>query len=497
MGASSGCEGTFGVDRASRRFLRGVMTAGNWIPFCCLLGAVTFLGGCGRSPDLVHQPAARPASVLIRDATVLDTQTGTTTPHRDVLLVGDRIERVAAVGQASPPAGAQIIEGAGATVLPGLIDMHGHIGNNSAPSWVSAMPDPDRNLRAYLYCGVTTVLDPADLRTQAFARRAAVADGTLLGPHIFAAGPMITAPGGHPVAVLQSLAPWWIRWYLLPRIVAEVDSPAAARAAVDDIAALQPDVIKLAVDRIPDQAPRIRRDVLAAAVDAARQHGIRAVAHIGSTEDAVDAADAGVAAWAHGVYKERIPDDQIARLAGYGIPMVPTMVVFESYALVGQGPRASTALERETVDAETLRAFDTVPADNAAVVFFRPYLDMLREQRGAWRDNVRRLRAAGVTMLAGSDTQTGVFPGAGLHRELRLLTEAGLTPAETIRAATFDAARFLANGKEPDFGIIAAGKRADVLLVEGDPTADLDALARIRAVIKDGVPLERRPVNAG
>jgi imidazolonepropionase-like amidohydrolase len=121
---------------------------------------------------------------------------------------------------------------------------------------------------------------------------------------------------------------------------------------------------------------------------------------------------------------------------------------------------------------------------------------MLRGQRSAWRENVRRLHEAGVTILAGSDTQAGVFPGAGLHRELHLLTEAGLSPAAAIRAATIDAARFLANGGEPDFGIVAEGKRADLLLVDGDPTVDLDALMRIDAVIKGGVLLERRAIDA-
>jgi imidazolonepropionase-like amidohydrolase len=359
---------------------------------------------------------------------------------------------------------------------------------------MSTFPDPDRNMRAYLYCGVTTVLDPADLITQAFERRDQVAQGILLGPRIVASGPMVTAPDGHPVAILDHLAPWWMRWYLIPRITKQVDSPAAARVAVREISGAGADVVKLSVDRIPGDVPRIRREVLAAAVDEAKARGVRAVAHIGTTEDALDAADAGVAAWMHGVYKERIADDQIARFAAYKIPMVPTIAVFESYALLGQGPRVATPLERETVEADVLAAFDTVP-DDATIDFFRPYLESLRGQREAWRDNVRRLRAAGVTMLAGSDTQTAVFPGAGLHRELHLLTEAGLTPAEAIRAATLDSARFLANGKEPELGVIAEGKRADLLLVEGDPTKDLDALARIRGVIKGGVPLERHPMN--
>jgi hypothetical protein len=196
----------------------------------------------------------------------------------------------------------------------------------------------------------------------------------------------------------------------------------------------------------------------------------------------------------HGVYKERIPDEKIGEMASFGIPMVATMVVFESYALTGHGPRVATPLEREIAAADLLGAFDHVPDGDPAIAFFRKYLDMLWTERPSWRENVRRLRAAGVTILAGSDAQTGVFPGPGLHRELALLTEAGMTPAEAIRSATLDPARFIANGREPDFGVVAEGKIADLLLVDGDPTRDLAALAKIRAVVKEGVVLERRGI---
>ena len=457
--------------------------------------ALLALVACGHTgPELVRRPTTPPSALHIADVSIFDPATGSVTPHRDVVTVGNRITAIGAPGQVTVPVGAQTIPGGGATLLPGLIDMHGHIGNGTGPSWALELPDPDRNLLAYLYCGVTTVLDPADLATQAFARRARVASGELLGPRIFTAGPMVTAPGGHPVALLERLAPWWIRWYLIPRATRQIGSVSEARAAAKEIAALGADVLKLAVDSIPTEAPRMSREVLRAAVDEAKQHGLRAVAHIGTTQDALDAAEAGVAAWMHGVYKERIADEDIPRLAAFHIPMVATINVFESYALLGQGPRAASPLERETMPAAALAAFDHIP-DNATTAFFRPYLDTIRPQRQAWRDNIRRLRAAGVTILAGSDTQSGVFPGAGLHRELHLLTEAGLTPAEALRTATLDAARFLANGAEPEFGVIATGKRADLLLVEGDPTVSLDALAHIRTVIRAGVPLERHALT--
>ena len=444
----------------------------------------------------MRRPEHPPPALLVRDVSVLDVEAGVLVRHRDVLLVGERVSRVAAAGAVSPPPGAATIAGGGATLLPGLIDMHGHVGGNPAPPWVGGMPDLDANLRAYLYCGVTTILDPADIASQIFPRRERVRRGELLGPTIYAAGPMFTAPGGHPVPVLRQLAPWWLRWYLIPRLAMQVDTPEEARRAVDEVVGKGADVIKLGVDHLPDQAPRIGGEVLAAVVDEARRRGVRAVAHIGTVEDALDAARAGVAAWMHGVYKERIPDETVPVLAAFQIPMVATTVVFESYALIGQGPRAPTPLERETAPADILAAFDHVPA-SYDFSFFGPYLEKMRGQRQAWRDNVNRLHEAGVTILAGSDMQAGVFPGAGLHRELHLLAESGLTPAQAIRAATLDAARFLADGKEPDFGVVAEGKRADLLLVDGDPTRDLDALARIRAVIKGGVVLERRAIGAG
>lgn len=455
------------------------------------------LAACTRStPELVARPVARPPAILIHDVAVLDVESGIRAPGRDVVLVGDRIRAIGAVGQLEIPPGAYAISGERRTLLPGLVDMHGHVGNSSAPPWISRFPDPEANLRAYLYCGVTTVLDPADLSTQAFTRRDAVRRGELLGPAIYAAGPMLTSPGGHPLPVIDHLAPWWIRWYLRPRFAIELATPDDARAAVDRVVDMGADVIKLAVDRVPEESPRIGRDVLDAAVAEARRRGIRAVAHVGTVEDALDAARAGIAAWMHGVYKERIPDDRIRDFAGFRIPMVATMAVFESYALTGQGPRVPTPLEIETVPGPVLAGFDHPPAGDAGLRFFAPFFAKLRAERQSWRDNVRRLRAAGVTILAGSDTQIGMFPGAGLHRELHLLTEAGLTPADAIRAATIDGARFLVDGREPDFGSVAVGKRADLLLVEGDPTRDLDALARIRAVILGGVVLERRPVAA-
>lgn len=448
------------------------------------------LTGCTTTHDLVRLPDVPPSAVFIEDVSVLDVETGTAVTHRDVLVEKGRIARIAAAGTFEAPRSAERIDGRGATLLPGLVDMHVHLAAPSGPRWVTSLPDDDANLQALLYAGVTTVLDLGDLAPAAFERRDRIARGEQLGPTSYEAGPILTVTDGHPVAIFRENLPWFLTWYVIPRMSREVDTPDQARAAAAEIAAMKPDVMKVSVDRIPPDAPRISNEALAAGIAEAKRHGIRSVAHIGTAQDAIDAAEAGVAAWAHGVYKETLTDEEVVEIASFGIPMAPTLVVFESFAGVGQ-TFEPTPLEREIADPASLAAMNEVPEDFDLTVaeYMRPLLP-------GGRENVRRLHEAGVTILAGSDTQAGLFAGASLHRELALLVEAGLTPGEAIRAATLDPARFLTQSTTPEFGRVAVGTRADLLLVEGDPAADVGNLAHIRAVLKDGVPLERRPRTA-
>jgi imidazolonepropionase-like amidohydrolase len=127
------------------------------------------------------------------------------------------------------------------------------------------------------------------------------------------------------------------------------------------------------------------------------------------------------------------------------------------------------------------------PADEYTAAFVRA-ATAAHESR---RRNVAKLHAAGVRILAGSDAcNYNNFPGAGMHQELARLVEAGLTPGQALRAATWENSRFL-GGENADYGEIAVGKRADLLLVAGDPTQHIADLQKIEAVLLDGAVLER------
>ncbi len=456
-----------------------------------ILLALLVLSACRSAREIVRLPDDPPSAVLVADVSVLDVESGSLSSHRDVLIRDGRIASIESAGDIELPEGGHTIDGRGATLLPGLIDIHGHISSPTGPPWTRSLPDDDANLQAFLYAGVTTVLDMGSMAPDAYERRERLRTGEQLGPTTFEAGPIVTAVGGHPAAIFRASLPWFLSWYVVPRMTREIATPEQGEAAAAEIAAMGADVMKVAVDRIPPDAPRITNESLAAAVAEARTHDLRAVAHIGTAQDAIDAAEAGVAAWVHGVYKEPLSDEQVAKLASFGIPMAPTLILFETFAAFGD-PFEPTDLERQIAAPADLAAMNEVPGS-----FDLTRMRSLRGGLASSRENVRRLHEAGVTLLAGSDTQAGLIAGASLHREIGLLVEAGLTPAEAIRSATLHPARFLARTESPDFGVVKEGARADLLLVEGDPLADVANLARIRAVLKAGVPLERMARSPG
>lgn len=462
---------------------------------CLLVILGLLLSACGDSTPSVSVSIKHIDSnaIVIQNVSVFDSRSLQTKLNMDVVIEENKIVLVTAHDPLAERPNAHFIAGQGATLVPGLIDMHGHIAISTKPSWEFALPNPQAALLAFAYCGVTTIFDPSDGSDEAFSRREKVANGDLIGPQIFTTGRMLTSPNGHPRALVDNIAPWWIRWYITDRVATAITSQEDAIAAVNERANSDADGIKIAVDSIPLKGEQLDGELIKTIVSHAQQSGLRTVAHIGTAQDAINTAEAGVALWVHGVYKERIPDKLIEQLVSYNIPMVSTSEVFNRYGRAESGPIKATKLELETVPKSVLDSFHPIPKD-FDIGPLQSWVELMTQTSEVRLDNVRRLQQAGMTILAGSDVQSGVFPGASLHRELATLVAAGLTPAQAIRAATFDSARYLSHSEEPNMGVIEAGKRADLLLVEGDPSNDINALANIREVILNGKLLQRGAV---
>jgi len=431
----------------------------------CGLAAVLLLATAAppaAGPPAAGPPAAGPEGAasgrfVVRGARVFDgiRMLGIA----DVLVSGGTI--VAVGRDLSVPPGTEAVVGAGRTLLPGLIDAHAH-----------SLGD---TLRDALVFGVTTELDMfADPRWAAKVKADQAAGGRLDEADLRSAGTLATVPGGHGTE------------YGFP--IPTLTRPDEAQAWVDARVAEGSDYIKIIIEDgkvLGRPFPTLDQATVAALVAAAHRRGKLAVVHTTTLATAREAIDAGADGLEH-LFVDRLPDPGFGRfVAAHHAFVVPTLIVLKDVA--GEG--AGAVLVRDP------RLAPYIDPDNAANLERRyperPGKTAIYAPAPA---AVRQLAAAGARILAGTDApNSGTAHGASLHGELQLLVEAGLTPTEALAAATSaPAAAF----RLADRGRIAPGLRADLLLVEGDPTADVLQTRAIVRVWKLGVAADRDAFRA-
>jgi imidazolonepropionase-like amidohydrolase len=393
------------------------------------------------------------SSTVIRDVRIFD---GTTVrPRRSVVLHEGVIAEIGA--DVIAPSGAEVIDGTGRTLLPGLIDAHTHVAAGS--------------LEQALAFGVTTELDMfADPRLAAELKKRAAAEDQLAD--LRSAGTCATAPGGHPTGLVQR--------GLYPPFPTLSD-PAAASAFVADRVAEGSDHIKIIIDdgqALGYHRPTLTGDTVHALVAAARQNGKLAIVHAIDHGAVRLAADAGADGLAHLPVDTALAPELAARIAGAGMFVISTLVTAEAICGHGHGPRTAADPRFASHLDQTSLMMLTMAGGNF------PLGAGAHVEATAPAAALRVLHDYGVPILAGTDAGTlGVAHGASLHRELQLLTDAGLSPAEALTAATAAPAARFGLG---DRGRIAPGLTADLLLVDGDPTTDIIATANIHAIWRRG-----------
>jgi len=394
------------------------------------------------------------STILLRPAAVFDGEQ--LRDGWDVLVEGDRIAGAGAASTIGVPDGARTIELPGATLLPGLIDLHTHLllhPYDERPWDDQVLRDPEslRVARAVvaakrtLAAGFTTL---RDLGTEGagdadVGLRRAIEEGVIPGPRLVCVTRAIVARGTYGPTGFHSGC-------CVPQGADEVDGAESIVRTTRMQIARGADWIKVYADYRygpgGDARPTFSQDELALIVRVAHDAGVPVAAHATTAEGMRRAALAGVQTIEHG---NEGTAEVFALMAQHDVAYVPTLAVYE-------------VLER-------MRGLSS---DHPKVV--------------AKRAAFAAARASGVTIANGSDI--GVFPHGENARELELLVEHGMTPAEALRAATSVAAIVLRRG---DLGTVAAGARADIVCCDGDPTVSIGALRSIRLVIKDGVALEQ------
>jgi len=378
---------------------------------------------------------------------------------------------------------AEIVEGAGKTLLPGLIDTHVHLAISAGIATDAQDYDVEKTMphsaAALLYSGVTAARSVGDGLDASLKLRKSIADGATLGSQLFVCGPMFTAEGGHGTEFVDHL-PAAIKDTVKAQLLRTPKTPEEARKQVRELKARGVDGIKAILEAgWGDSMLYDRLDLLlvrAVSEEAHVQH-LPLATHTGDARDVADAVEIGSASVEHGSWRDEIPDRLLERMATDGIYLDPTLAVAEAYALyfAGKPDTLNQSLVQQVVPARLLKETREFvgsgkSADPAKAELFQHALATARA-------NLLRAWQAGVPLVMGTDSGNPmVFHGPSLHRELQLWVDAGIPVTVALRAATVNAAKLL--GADKRIGAIRQGMDADLLLVDGNPLQEIAANGR-------------------
>ncbi|MXX62122.1 MAG: amidohydrolase family protein [Holophagales bacterium] len=401
-------------------------------------------------------------TITIAGATLIDGTGGPPIEDAVVIVRDDRIEQVGSRGDVPVPEAGEVIDAAGKFLIPGLVDLHNHY-RDGLEEWSWALQ---------LHAGVLTVRSLGSDHGQTPAMIDEARAGNVPAPRIFTAGVGFSHPEGFPPGKLG------------PATEEE------AREMVRELAAQKVDLIKMWVDTFLDTRPKIEPEIRAAIADEAAKHGLPVAAHVFFENDVWQLVDAGVRFFVHGVRDQDVGDEFVAMAQEKGLSFAPALGQAKTFWWVAEHP--------ELLDDEEFRA-GLQPALLEQLLDPENRAAMLESESTARRrvaydyvtKFVRRMNEAGVALTVGSDSGAGnIAYGWGTHHELETLVEdAGLTPLEALAAAGAAAASEVTD--DPDFGSVAEGMAADLVLLTADPLADIRNTRQIDRVMQAGVWLER------
>jgi len=469
------------------------------LPFFLLGGYQAWSGQELAKAKIIHRDLNRGQTRLVQNARIF-VGNGKVIESGAVLVRGGKIENV--YEGSFPDAkslNAEPIDAAGKTVLPGLIDVHVHLGASGGFPADFMKYDPskaaERALESYLYCGVTAVRSVGDRLDYMLKLREKFGTGEKLGTELFFCGPLFTAEGGHGTEYAKYM-PEAMRASFNAQFVRTPKSMEEARKQVDDLATQHVDAIKGVLESGVTGYSFNRMDVniLRAVVDEAHAKKLPVAIHCSRAADVIDAVALGTDSVEHGSFIDAIPDATIAEMKAKGIAYDPTLSVVEGFTNFAKGD--TTLLKRSLVQQVTPK--DLLDGTEKAATSDR--FKGLREglshypmsmQTGG--NNLLKAWRAGVMLVTGSDAGNFlVMHGPTVQHEIELWVAAGIPVDVALQAATYNAAKLLR--VDHRIGTIEKGKEASLFIVDGNPLQDVRALSSISVVLMKGEYVARREI---
>jgi imidazolonepropionase-like amidohydrolase len=422
---------------------------------------------------------------ILTNVNVIDGTGTPAQPNKTVVIEGDRIRSIA-TEQTDAPFGAKAVDMHGQTIMPLIINTHGHLGmvNGTSSGVANQTEDNFRHqLLRYQNYGIGAVLSMGTDGPKFAEIREASRSGKLPGADVYSAGNGFGAKDGAPPAAMGFTN------ILRPGTAEE------ARKAVAAQAPMKPDFYKLWLDDFYGQYPKlISPAVYGAIIDEAHKHGLRVAAHLYHLKDARWLVADSVDVLAHSVRDGEVDDALLADMKKHNVAYIPTMSLDDfAFAYADSPAWVNEAFFRAALDPGVFEMI-TSP-DYKAKTRDSKVAKMEEKALPIAKRNLKKIYDAGILVALGTDS--GATPirvqGFAEHVELGLMVQAGLTPLQAISVATKNGALLLRISDQ--YGTLEAGKKANFIVLEKDPSQDIKNTQTIRAVWKNGVKVSDGPVR--
>jgi imidazolonepropionase-like amidohydrolase len=391
---------------------------------------------------------------LLTHATVIDGTGAGAQKDITIVIEKGRIRDMEPSSKVSTPAGATVVDLTGKFVVPGIINAHGHVGAKTEPQ-----------LRQYALYGITTVTSMQTDPDEVVQVREAQKRGDLRGARVST-----------------------IKYRFAPD--PEVATPQQARAKVDESVAAGADYIKLWVDGGFGTRAKLSPEVCAAVLDQARKHGKLTFAHIYELSDAKMLVEQGLNVLAHNVRDREVDSEFITLVKQRNVSLIPTLARDELLFVYGDSPAwIDDPFFIKFVAPERLAVLKTKIRDEQAK---NPQRALIKAGFEMNKINLKKLSDGGVRIALGTDSGGAAdrffVQGYSEHREMELMVQSGLTPMQVIQSFSKGASEAL--GIDKDFGTLAKGKAADLLVLEKNPLENITNMRTIQAIYLGGKKFE-------
>ncbi len=417
---------------------------------------------CGLASALLCAGGAFAETKVLEGFTLMDGNGHKPVANAAMIIIDGRIKWVGSKSQLKMPAGAETIDLTGKYVMPGIINLHGHVGNTAdlaQDTRFATRANVEKQLAMYASYGVTSVASMGTDQPAVLEVRATQRAGRPAITRVFSAGRGFTGPGGYPTSTAG-----------MEGVPFEVSSPSEVAQHVGELAGQKVDLVKMWVDDHLGREKKISLDIGKSIISEAHRYQLKVAAHIFYLDDAKALVDAGLDDLAHSVRDKPVDNLLIAAMKKHGTIQTATLSREISLYYFAQ-PRPALADPffirsvspdvLETLKSSSYQERITADPDHAK---YPQFLSMAK-------NNLKKLFDSGVKIGFGTDSgPPGRFQGYFEHWEMELMAEAGLTPMQVITAATRTSADFLG---AKDLGTLEAGKWADLIVLGKNPLDDI------------------------